>query len=283
MRKIFDIHTHVYPDAIAQRAAQALGAFYRFEPRGGGTFSDFLQDSSGMRQGFLLLGVATNAHQVASVNRFLAQCVRSACAQGYAAYGFAGLHQDTPDMAAALESARADGLCGLKLHPDIQGADINDRRFYPAYDYLCQNHLPLCLHMGDDRPAFRFSAPEKLRALLRDFPKLRVLASHFGGYREAEHAAEVLYGEKELFFDISSTLWYLPPQTAKKLLHRMDSEHICFGTDYPVFRIRDELSLFDRLDLPERFAEKILWENAHRFLENVPCPTAAPSFRQCSQ
>ena len=62
-----------------------------------------------MRQGFLLLGVATNAHQVASVNRFLAQCVRSACAQGYAAYGFAGLHQDTPDMAAALESARAGG------------------------------------------------------------------------------------------------------------------------------------------------------------------------------
>ena len=93
----------------------------------------------------------------------------------------------------------------------------------------------------------------------------------------------MLYGEKELFFDTSSTLWYLPPQTAKKLLHRMDSEHICFGTDYPVFRIRDELSLFDRLDLPERFAEKILWENAHRFLENVPCPTAAPGFRQCSQ
>ena len=281
MRKVFDIHTHVYPDAIAQKAAAALGSFYHFEPHGGGTFSDFLEDGRGVRQGFLLLGVATNAHQVPKVNRFLAQCVNKALEQGYLAYGFAGLHQDTKDMTAALESARRDGLCGLKLHPDIQGVDINDKRLYPAYDYLCQNHLPLCLHMGDDRPAFQFSAPEKLLALLRDFPHLRVLAAHFGGYREAEHAAEVLYQEKELFFDTSSTLRYLPPQTAKRLLWRMDPDRICFGTDYPVFRLDEELALLGRLGLADDFIEKIVWENAFSFLENVPCPTVPQKPWQC--
>ena len=38
--KIFDIHTHIYPDAIAERAVTALGKFYDFVPQGKGTYAD---------------------------------------------------------------------------------------------------------------------------------------------------------------------------------------------------------------------------------------------------
>lgn len=270
MREIFDAHTHIYPDAIAEKATKALGKFYDFIPRSGGSLSEFLTESRGTRRGFLLLAVATNAHQVTSVNHFLAQSVSQARAEGFLAYGFAGLHQETPNMEQALDTAVREGLCGLKLHPDIQGADITDRRFYPAYAYLSAQGLPLCLHMGDDRPQYSFSAPAKLKQLLRDFPKLRVLAAHFGGYRQTEQAASLLYEEENVFFDTSSTLWYLPPEQVRALLRRINPERVLFGTDSPVMRIDQELALFDRLDLPSALAEKILYTNAGIFLENTP-------------
>ena len=112
MREIFDAHTHIYPDAIAEKATKALGQFYDFIPRSGGSLSEFLTESRGTRRGFLLLAVATNAHQVTSVNHFLAQSVSQARAEGFLAYGFAGLHQETPNMEQALDTAVREGLCG---------------------------------------------------------------------------------------------------------------------------------------------------------------------------
>ena len=105
---------------------------------------------------------------------------------------------------------------------------------------------------------------------MRDFPKLRVLAAHFGGYRQTEQAASLLYEEENVFFDTSSTLWYLPPEQVRALLRRINPERVLFGTDSPVMRIDQELALFDRLDLPSALAEKILYTNAGIFLENTP-------------
>ena len=34
MYKIFDIHTHTYPEALAEKAVRNLGAFYDFVPEG---------------------------------------------------------------------------------------------------------------------------------------------------------------------------------------------------------------------------------------------------------
>ena len=39
MYKIFDIHTHTYPEAIAEKAVHNLGEFYNFVPEGNGTYS----------------------------------------------------------------------------------------------------------------------------------------------------------------------------------------------------------------------------------------------------
>ena len=41
--------------------------------------------------------------------------------------------------------------------------------------------MPLYLHMGDNRPQYRYSEPKKLAKLLDRFPDLVVGAAHFGG------------------------------------------------------------------------------------------------------
>ena len=37
--KVFDIHTHTYPEAIAEKAVANLGKFYNFVPEGKGTYA----------------------------------------------------------------------------------------------------------------------------------------------------------------------------------------------------------------------------------------------------
>ena len=69
MYKILDIHTHIYPEAIAAKAKVALEKFYEFTCEGLGTVDDLAESSekAGV-SGMLMLSVATNAHQIKKVN-----------------------------------------------------------------------------------------------------------------------------------------------------------------------------------------------------------------------
>ena len=73
MRRIFDIHTHIYPEKIAAKASVNLGNFYNFVVEGEGTYSHLEKQGNEYGVGgFLILGVATNPTQVTSVNDFIA-------------------------------------------------------------------------------------------------------------------------------------------------------------------------------------------------------------------
>ena len=44
--KVFDIHTHTYPEAIAEKAVVNLGNFYNFVPEGKGTYNDLVSQAA---------------------------------------------------------------------------------------------------------------------------------------------------------------------------------------------------------------------------------------------
>lgn len=268
MYKIFDIHTHTCPERIADKAAENLGHFYNFHVERTGTVSDLMSNcrDAGI-SGFLLLGVATNAHQVRHVNEGIAHDMAVGRSAGFEVHGFAAMHQDTVDFASELDHALSLGLCGVKLHPDIQGADIDDERWYPLYALLEAKRLPLYLHMGDDRPQYRFSEPRKLAAILNMFPKLTVVAAHFGGYRSWEEAIRYLRGRDNVWFDTSSALWAMTPEYARYLIDKFGCERLMFGTDYPVVSTDDELKRFFAVSMTEDERRRILYDNAVRFLK----------------
>ena len=90
--KIFDAHVHVYPDAIADRARVALGKFYNFEVPGKGTYDGYIEECrENQTSGFLVFSVATTAHQVKSINDYIADRVTAARAEGFEAVGFAAM------------------------------------------------------------------------------------------------------------------------------------------------------------------------------------------------
>lgn len=267
MNKIIDVHTHIFPPALAEKACVNLGAFYNFPIDGKGTYEDLENEAREYGVcGFLLFSVATNAHQVTKLNDSIAAYAELSRSHGFETVAFGGMHQDFEGVSAELDRIEGIGLHGLKIHPDIQGVDIDDIRMLRVFE-KAEGRMPVCLHMGDNRPQYRFSSPDKLRRVLEMFPGLSVIAAHLGGYRAWEEAKTYLAGMPNVMYDTSSSLWAMTPEYATDLIHTLGTKNVMFGTDYPVVMYREELRRFSLLGLNESEKEDILYNNAKAYLK----------------
>mgnify|MGYP003294087814 CR=1 FL=1 len=261
MYKIFDIHTHIYPDAISERAVTALGNFYDFVPQGKGCYSDMTaHDKNYNISGFLVFSVATNAHQVRRVNEFLASTCKQAINDGFNTVAFGGLHQDCEDMKAEIDYALSLGLKGIKIHPDIQGIDVDDKRLYPLYEEA-EGKFPIYFHIGDNRPQYQFSKPKKLRKILDEFPRLQVVAAHLGGWMMWEEVAEKLVGTP-IYFDTAFIADFVDKSLARDIIRAHGADKVLFGSDAPWEDPAKTLEFLSSLDIDTEDFKKICGTNA---------------------
>ncbi len=267
MYKIFDIHTHTYPEAISEKAVKNLAAFYNFTVDGAGTYADLsAQGRENGVCGFLLFSVATNAHQVTKVNDSIAALAEKSRNEGFETVGFCGIHQDFPDFEGEINRILDLGLRGVKIHPDIQGVDVDSPVLMKLYEII-EGRMPLYLHMGDNRPQYRFSEPKKLAKVLDRFPNLEVVAAHLGGYQAWDEATEYLAGRPNVWYDTSSAIWAMTPERAEELIRILGTDRVMFGTDYPVKNTAGEIERFLKINLTEQEREDIFYNNAKRFLK----------------
>ncbi len=256
--QIIDAHCHIYPDAIARKAAASTGNFYDGLPATcDGTLGTLLQE--GRQAGidhFVVQSVATKPEQVHSINEFIAKEV---AAFPQKLTGLGTLHPDSKDMAGDIAHALELGLKGIKLHPDIQHFPLDDPRCMIIYE-SCQGKIPILLHTGDKR--FDFSNPNRLLPVLRDFPGLTVIGAHFGGYSIWQEAAAQLHGIPNFYVDCSSTMFALPDAEVVELIRLYGADRVMFGTDYPMWSPVVELAHFQRLPLTQEERALILHKNA---------------------
>ncbi len=258
--KLVDIHTHIYPDAIAKKAAQSISDFYEMDHQVmDGTADTLLQ--RGREAGishFLVLPVGLKPDKVRHINDFILEQV----ALHPEFTGFGTVHAGMADIVGELDYIKRSGLKGVKMHPDTQMFDIDDPRLYPAYDDM-QGRLPVMLHMGD--PRYSYSRPEKLRKIMKEFPRLEVIAAHFGGWSLYDVAYENLH-DMDCTMDVSSSLMNMDADAAVKLIRSYGAERLAFGTDYPLWDPVGEVERFTRLKLTDGEFEQIGWKTAQRFL-----------------
>lgn len=265
MYKIFDVHTHIYPTAIAEKAVTNLNHFYDFICEGKGTLADITESSNKAEvAGALLLGVATNEKQVGHVNEYLAEVCRTYTTDTFRMLALACVHQETPNMPALVDEIEGMGLRGFKIHPDIQRVNIDDERLYPLYEAI-EGRMPIAFHMGDDRKEYQFSTIERLVRVKKRFPSLEVLAAHLGGYRTWDKSF-MLAELDNIWFDTSSALWAMTPEKATEIIQGLGTSRVLFGTDYPVAYASSELERFFALGLSKEERRAILYDNAARFL-----------------
>lgn len=246
-----DFHSHVYPDAIAPKAADSIREFYHLgdDAMDGKVQTLLEQGTKAGIEKFVILPVALRPSRTRHINDFILEEV----AKEDRFYGYGTIHAGMENLCEEVEYIMANGLRGLKMHPDSQVFAIDDPRLFPVYDMI-GDQLPILFHMGDHR--FDYSHPARLRKVLDLFPKLKVIAAHFGGYSMYDTAAELLY-DKDCFFDVSSSLMFMEEGVAEKYINHYGAQRFVYGSDFPMWDPVREMERFMRLHLTDAQKEQI--------------------------
>lgn len=258
--RIIDFHTHIYPDAIAKKAAKSISSFYVLDgDEMDGTAQTLLEQ--GRRAGidhFVVLPVGLKPDHVRHINQFII----GQMAEHPQFTGFGTIHADMEHLVEEVEFIHRAGLRGVKMHPDTQLFNIDDPRLFPAYERMRELGLLVMLHTGDSR--YDFSHPRRLRHILTLFPGLTAIGAHFGGYSVYEAAMDALR-DMDCFLDVSSSLMFLDRETAVDYIRKYGPERMLFGSDYPLWDPVSEVQRFLSLGLRDDETEQI----AHRTAEQL--------------
>ena len=258
---LIDIHTHIYPDKIARKAADSVRDFYDLEGslQMDGTVDMLLK--RGAEAGishFVVLPVSNGPTHVRSINNFILEQTKTH--DNF--IGFGTVHAAMENIEEEVDRILSAGLKGIKMHPDSQRFNIDDERLFPVYDAI-RGRIPVLLHMGDQR--YDFSHPARLRKVLAQFPDLKVIAAHFGGYSMFETARENLE-DTDCVFDISSAMMFMQLGEAEGYINRYGAERMAYGTDYPLWDPVTEVQRFRRLKLTGEQFDQISYKTAQRIL-----------------
>ncbi len=257
---VIDSHCHIYPEKIAEKAVGATDKFYAVKSHGEGTVSHLMKrcHAEGVDHA-IVQSVATTPKQVSSINEFIAGEV--AQSNGFLT-GLGTLHIDSEDMSGDINHLVELGLKGVKLHPDIQQFAVDDKRLWEMYEICQAEKLTMLVHTGDYR--YDFSNPDRVINVLKAFPDLKFIGAHFGGWSVWDEASKKLCDFENFYVDCSSSFGFSKEADFKEIAIRYGDDKILFGTDYPMWGLKDELENFFSLEFDEKANRKILSENAKK-------------------
>lgn len=261
---VIDAHAHIYPEKIASKAVDAVGAFYGVEMFDGGACSPGTPEAllactnESPITHFIVHSVATTSHAVTSINDFIADQAR----RHPEFIGFGTMHPDFEDKEAEVNRVIELGLHGFKIHPDTQMVDTDDPRLMEFYEIIA-GRLPITIHTGDYR--HDFSHPRRLARVLDTFPELVVDAAHFGGWSIYDQGYDHLGGYENLFIDTSSSQPIMGDRHTAELVRMWGVDRVMWGSDHPMWSPISEYEAFRALDFTDEEFDAMLWHNAERF------------------
>ena len=259
---IIDIHTHAFADDIAPKALEAVQKSSGEKAFLDGTTSDLLRSMEQARIALSVIQpVATKPSQVRAINTWASRIV------GNGLLPFGTLYPGQEDWEDEVERIKRTGISGIKLHPDYQDFDPDDRDLFPMYEKLQAEDLIVLYHAGDDIsfPPPGRATPKRLLTIIEYFPDLRIIAAHLGGFRMWDEVEAILVG-KDIYFDTSYTFGYLESGAIVRIVEGHGFDHILFGTDSPWKDQQEEVQNILRLDIPDEAKRKILGGNARKLL-----------------
>lgn len=258
--KLIDVHTHIYPDMIAKIATNSVEKFYDYVADSVGT-EQVLKEKSRMAGVDLsvILPVSVKAAGVQKINDYAARVQR----ENSEFLSFGTVHAAMDNIEEELQRIEEMGLHGIKIHPDTQLFDIDDERMFPVYSYI-EGKMPLVVHTGD--PRYPYSHPEKLRRVMKEFPRLVCVGAHFGGWAMPDEGARCLSDMENCYVDMSSTFYLFPKEKCERLISVYGEDRVLYGSDFPLGSPLQEKENLMSLNISDDAKEKIAYKNAERLL-----------------
>ncbi len=264
---VIDFHTHIFPDALAPRARQALmdntakfGNFYQ-------ALTEMTRDSLIEHMDMwgvdisVIQPVITKPSQTVTTNTWAAQ------AAGDRIVAFGGIHPDTDDYKRDIDLVASLGLKGIKLHAEYQCFYPDEIRLLRIYDYAFSKGLIILHHAGFDPgmpPPFH-STPERFARMLDEVQGGTFVLAHLGGQQQWDDVERYLVG-RDVCFDTAMGFECFPSEQFLRIVKNHGADKIFFGSDSPWSNASRELDVLSSLSLSENEKEKILSLNAKRLL-----------------
>jgi predicted TIM-barrel fold metal-dependent hydrolase len=264
MKGIIDFHTHAFPDELSERVIKMLEDEGGVKAHLGGNISSLLasMDKCGIEKS-VICNIATKPAQFDSI---LQWCKNIGSER---IIPFPSFHPYDPDFKDRIDEIKREGFKGIKFHPYYQNFTIDEEKIFPVYKKISDENLILVMHTGFDF-AFartRIADPEKILAIIKKFPSLKLVTTHLGAWEQWEEVEQFLLG-KPIYMEISFSLDFLDA-TVKKIISNHPSEYILFGTDSPWTDQQNSVSLLKGLQLGEEKEARIFRENAVKLLNSV--------------
>jgi len=184
-----------------------------------------------------------------------------------------------------LSHAFASGLHGVKLHPHVNKISLDDPSYFPIYSFCERVQKPILIHAGTapNSPGLGIDthsvgSVEKIKRVLRQFPRLKLCIPHLGAAETLEYFA-LLETWEGLYLDTTLSLKGVAAdamceEMPKKAWEDMVkegvqkwSDRVMFGTDWPNIPHPwdTELQAVVEMEWKEEVVKKVVWENARRF------------------
>lgn len=267
--RIIDSHCHIFPDKIAEKATKSTDVFYGITASGHKHSSAFIGDINSLLkqceennvEKCVINSVATTPAQVESINKFIANVVNLYPDKFI---GLGAMHPESSDLLRDANQIIDLKLHGVKLHPDIQNFKIDCPNALKIFEICEEKSLSVLVHTGDSR--YDNSNPDRVIKVLEMFPKLTFIGAHLGGWSVWDEAVNKLSKYQNFYVDTCSSFYELSKERAKEIIKTYGVDKVIFGTDFPMWKQKDELEYLFSLGFSEDELSEILHKNILRVL-----------------
>lgn len=280
---ILDIHTHIFPDSIAETALHKLAMASCITPATTGTQDGLLDSMDRNHIDYsVTLPTITNPLKTLKINDQVIAAMDTNFQKGI--IGFAGLHPDFPDIVSECKCLKNAGIKGIKIHPAYQSCDFDDPKMMKLIDAASNEGLIILTHAGIDIGIYEHnycSVKHILNVIDRLHPSNLILA-HMGNWTVWDEVESDLAGA-DVYFDTAFSIGkiknypgatptpnhdaFLSDEDFVRLCKKHGTNKILFGTDSPWQDQGYYIDLISNMNFSFKEKDDILYNNAKKLLK----------------
>ena len=263
--RIIDIHTHIYPVALARRAMEVTGHenddFKKLPIR-----ENLL---ARMREAGVDLSVnlpvVSKPQNQGEVNRFAKESARKNI------ISFGGLHPDCENVIEELEKLKDMEMAGIKFHPPFQKVHLEDPKYGEMWRKINELGFPVLIHMGTARIVRPYDLyPSGIRKILKSAPDIPIIMAHMGSFCMMKNPNENLENLPEnVFIDTAMSAELEEAGEFEEIVRKFGTKRVLYGCDFPYGSQEAAIARIKDSSFSDSEKEDMLWRNAAKILKAV--------------
>lgn len=159
---------------------------------------------------------------------------------------------------------------GIKLHPFVSQEQIDDHRYFPAYEMMEAMGKILLCHPGSGPVYGQTDGAQRVKKILKQFPKLRTIVAHCGAFEYGDYHG-LADDFENVYFDTAMNCVcteVFENNCPHKSFFEKYQDRILFGTDFPniPYDYDEQVESVKQFGLGQDIENKIYHLNARKIL-----------------